>query len=178
MKLAWQLWEGALSPSICDRFVEECKEELSLGDGLVFSGETENINRKTKVGFTSNPEIKDCLENYLLEANRNVFGLNVDYMPPIQFAEYTEGSYYNWHHDIDWTRDGMYNRKLSACVQLSDSDSYEGGDFSFKYVESPAKFRTKGSVLVFPSYHEHRISGLTKGTRHSLVCWMEGLNWV
>lgn len=177
MKVAWQLWEGALSSSLCDKFTEDCKKELTLRDGLIFSEKSENISRKTKVGFTANKEIKTCLEQYLLEANRNVFGVNIDYMPDIQFAEYTSGSYYNWHHDIDWVKDGMYNRKLSVCVQLTDSNNYDGGDFSFRYIENPVNFRTKGSVLVFPSYHEHKISEVTRGIRHSLVCWMEGPNW-
>ena len=71
----------------------------------------------------------------------------------------------------------MYDRKLSVVVQLTDPDEYEGGEFKFKYVEQPEGFNNRGSVLVFPSYLEHCVTPVTKGTRHSLVTWIEGPRW-
>ena len=31
-----------------------------------------------------------------------------------------------------------------------------------------------GSVIVFPSCMEHRVTPITKGTRYSVVCWFVG----
>ena len=71
----------------------------------------------------------------------------------------------------------MYDRKLSVVVQLTDPSDYEGGIFEFKTVETPANFKTRGSILVFPSYLEHQVTEITEGTRYSLVCWAEGPRW-
>ena len=35
----------------------------------------------------------------------------------------------------------------------------------------------KGSVIVFPSFHRHRVTPVTSGIRHSLVTWVEGPHW-
>ena len=71
----------------------------------------------------------------------------------------------------------MYDRKLSICIQLSDPEEYKGGEFQFKSLDSPTNYKTKGSILVFPSYNEHQITEITSGTRYSLVGWMEGPRW-
>ena len=42
---------------------------------------------------------------------------------------------------------------------------------------TPEGFKAQGSVLVFPSYLVHRVSEITKGTRRSLVNWIEGPRW-
>ena len=71
----------------------------------------------------------------------------------------------------------MIDRKLSIIIQLTDENEYEGGNFEFKYIQTPESCRIQGSVLVFPSYNEHRVTEVTKGVRNSLVCWMEGPRW-
>lgn len=180
MRQVWQLWEGGVPSVLCEKLIKECKEEITLKDGTIFSDDRYKSNsdiRQTKVGFTNNPEIKKLLKNYLLQANRNVFNFDVDYIPDAQFGEYSKGSFYSWHHDINWQADSMYDRKLSIVIQLSDSSEYVGGDLQFKSVETPKKFKTQGSVLVFPSYLMHRVTEVTEGTRYSLVAWMEGPRW-
>ena len=180
MRQAWQLWEGKIHPMICEKLMQECKEELTLRDGTVFSDDDYKPNseiRKTKLGFTGNSEIKKLIEYYGFEANRSTFNFDVDYIPDAQFGEYSKGSFYNWHHDVNWQGTSMYDRKLSVVIQLSDPTTYEGGNFEFQDVETPVNFRTQGSILVFPSYLPHRVTEITDGVRHSLVDWLEGPRW-
>lgn len=133
--------------------------------------------RKTKIAWTSNNHLTELVNSYTATANRAVFGFDVSYIPPLQFGEYSEGSYYGWHHDIDWEDSSMFSRKLSFVLQLTDPAEYEGGEFEFKTVQAPIGFSAQGSILVFPSYYEHRVTEITKGTRYSLVCWAEGPRW-
>ncbi len=175
MRQSWQLWEGALSKEKCEKYIEICKQTCTLQDGETFNSDI--AHRQTKIGWTNLPELKQLAQNYGYEANRAAFGFDVNYIPSIQFGEYTEGSFYGWHHDIDWTENKMYDRKLSIVVQLTDPKDYEGGEFQFKSVQSPVTFKTQGSVLVFPSYLEHQVTKITEGTRYSLVCWAEGPRW-
>ena len=34
--------------------------------------------------------------------------------------------------------------------------------------------RSKGCLLVFPSFLSHRVTPIIKGTRYSIITWMEG----
>jgi len=70
-------------------------------------------------------------------------------------------------------------RKLSLSLILSDPDDYEGGDF---YIQTgspdPEKLikmeQKKGRVLAFPSFMIHGVAPVTKGTRRSIVVWVDG----
>ena len=69
-------------------------------------------------------------------------------------------------------------RKLSMTVLLNDN--YEGGEFQFVTynkeecdINTP-EFNKTGSIVVFPSDVEHRVTPVTKGIRYSLVVWFLG----
>ena len=89
------------------------------------------------------------------------------------------GDFYDFHQDsthspMDYEKE---TRKLSMTVQLSDPDSYEGGEFYFyngnnKEEEPPSQ--EQGSIIVFDSRMWHRIAPVTKGVRYSLVSWILG----
>ena len=78
-------------------------------------------------------------------------------------------------------------RKLSTSVILSDGNDYEGADFEM--IDSPSitpndnrglrlikdpGFRTKGSIIFFPSSVWHRVTPITSGVRNSMVFWWLG----
>lgn len=76
-------------------------------------------------------------------------------------------------------------RKVSITVNLSDPEDYEGGDLWLTHLPSDSNsdkletftnpdFRTKGAVVVFPSWVRHRVTPVTKGTRYSAVAWFNG----
>jgi PKHD-type hydroxylase len=62
---------------------------------------------------------------------------------------------------------------------LSDPSEYEGGQFQMQ-TGSPEEDKLmtveqlKGRVIGFPSFLLHRVTPVTKGTRKSLVIWVEG----
>jgi len=39
------------------------------------------------------------------------------------------------------------------------------------------QLKTQGTALIFPSFIVHKVNPVTKGTRHSLVAWIEGPKW-
>ena len=107
------------------------------------------------------------------------FNIDVDNQAEMQFTEYhaAQRGHYDWHQDVHWNGQAAADRKISITVQLSDGDDYEGGDFEFDDVKTNADFRSKGTVLVFPSYLRHRVLPVTSGTRRSLVAWFFGPRW-
>ncbi len=69
-------------------------------------------------------------------------------------------------------------RKLSITILLSEPGiDFRGGEFQINDgIESEAKTINlkKGSLFAFPSYLIHRVSPVTKGTRRSIVVWVQG----
>ena len=91
----------------------------------------------------------------------------------IQYTVYNsdDQGYYDWHLDMG---PGKASRKLSLVFQLSDPTEYEGGDLQINTGQIMTLEKEKGTVLIFPSYLLHRVTPVTKGTRRSLVLWIEG----
>lgn len=79
------------------------------------------------------------------------------------------GGFYDWHVDFG---DGLIaaRRKLTMVVQLSQADSYVGGDFETNAdgVVRQAS-RQIGSALCFPGFVLHRVAPVTEGERYSLT---------
>ena len=90
----------------------------------------------------------------------------------IDLLKYSVGGKYNIHTD-DGTN---FNRHLSIIMNLNDE--YEGGDLIFadqKNKEIKRLELSKGSIVFFPSnfMYPHGIQPITKGTRYSIVAWLE-----
>jgi|TARA_B100000035_G_C20991540_1_gene550410 PKHD-type hydroxylase len=128
----------------------------------------------------------------------------------LQFTSYGKDGHYSWHSDISVEdyfqpvsennldqRDDKYvlgssrmtdfiisnvekPRKLSFSLQLSDHDSYEGGNLQFMSDGSHRIYnapRKKGTVIIFDSRIRHRVSKVRSGRRESLVGWVNGPRW-
>jgi PKHD-type hydroxylase len=178
MRQQWQLWTSALTKDKCNAIKELC-ETYPAVDGAIFANNTEDTSvRRSKVRWIYDSSISDLLHGYATHANRNAFGVDIDRPYEVQYTEYYSENkgFYDWHHDVDWENQRPFDRKLTVIVQLDDPSEYEGGEFNFKTTSNP-DFRPQGSVLVFPSYLEHRVTPVTSGSRHSLVTWIEGPRW-
>ena len=176
----WQLFVAAINKDVCNSLVNEFMQ-IDPIDGTVYSAG--NDHRKSKVRWVHGRfDVEDLLLRFVHEANAVAF--NVDIQPEMREMQFTEyeasyGGKYDWHHDINWENHKNYDRKLSMVVQLSDPDTYEGGMFEFMEVQMPKHkdWKQQGSILIFPSYLQHRVTEVTKGTRYSLVSWVRGPRW-
>lgn len=121
-----------------------------------------------------------------------------------QFTVYEKDDHYNWHTDgqcdhwcarqssvfhnikpeemnLKYTAEPTLLgtvRKISVSAILNDD--YEGGELLFSTIEKEATVQTtkieakKGDLVVFPSFIEHKVAPVTKGTRYSVVVWYGG----
>ena len=94
----------------------------------------------------------------------------------IQVTKYEKGQEYQWHIDQSEMKSPDHlPRKLSVTLLLNDN--FEGGNLE---IYSPIDQEiipipmNAGSYCVFPSWVVHRVKPVTKGTRYSLVAWMNG----
>lgn len=92
---------------------------------------------------------------------------------PLQIAQYDSDDFFDWH--TDFSNGQASTRKLSLSVQLSEPSSYEGGDLQFKIntneINAP---KSVGTVVIFPSFVQHRVTPIISGVRKSLVAWITG----
>jgi len=90
----------------------------------------------------------------------------------IDLLKYSAGEKYDFHTD----NSTGFHRTLSVIINLNND--YEGGDLIFadqKEKEIKRLKLGKGSIVFFPSnfMYPHCIEPITKGTRYSIVAWLE-----
>lgn len=178
MRELWQLWSGAISDEQITSIISYA-EQQPTEDATIFADKSVNTDVRTStVRWLHDGALRDLLFEYIKQANIRAFSVNVENFAEMQFTEYhgTQNGHYDWHYDTHWDGEHNSDRKLSVTVQLSDPSEYEGGDFEFRDCETP-QAKAKGSVLIFPSYLEHRVLPVTSGVRRSLVAWFYGPRW-
>ena len=179
MRQQFHIWQSALSKEQINEILN-LVDNNSLFNAPVFSS-SKSIQKKrsSKIYWINESWVQKLLWEYILEANKKTFHVDVINKSEIQFTEYRshEGGKYDWHHDVNWNAQEGLDRKLSISIQLSDKTDYLGGDFEFEEINSSMDFKGIGTIIIFPSYLRHRVTKVTSGTRRSLVAWFYGPNW-
>ena len=100
--------------------------------------------------------------------------LNITDISELQYVYYPLGGRFKWHNDVIRTEDQSEKlRGLTFSLNLSDPDSYEGGNLSLAMSKDNILNldREKGSYLIFPSFMTHRVDEITRGHREAIVAW-------
>ena len=179
MRELFQLWSASLTDKQIDDIIHTATCQPEQGATIFASSEIVAETRVSTIRWLTDQWVQNLLWHYVRKANNDSFAIDVDNKAEMQFTEYyaEQGGHYDWHQDVHWNGQADTDRKLSVTVQLSDTSEYEGGDFEFDEVKTTADFRSKGTVLVFPSYLRHRVLPVTSGIRRSLVAWFVGPRW-
>ena len=160
-----------------------CDLVISIGNwekGQIGSGNSavqDNKVRQSDVVWLHDSFWISTFLRIIHEVNAQSFEFDLTGIEPLQVTRYkAPKGHYSFHQDGDGfnTREGDLNpRKLSMSVLLSDK--FEGGVFQYQLGEDPVDVTMKkGDAVFFPSYYLHRVTPVTKGTRHSLVAWANG----
>lgn len=128
------------------------------------------------VDFSTQPEFLDKIVDTLNAVNDlhfrfDLFGV-LDQDPPVLVLYRPGQGHYHWHPDAATTSP---MRKLTFTLQLSEPDSYEGGDLEVQGFGTST--REAGSMSIFPSFFWHRVTPVTAGERLALVGWMHGASF-
>jgi hypothetical protein len=95
--------------------------------------------RKSRIGWIPGNESTQWLYAKIAEKvmriNDQYFGFKVTDIESLQYTEYEVGGHYDKHIDIMPPSPGGILRKLTFTIQLTESESYQGGDFTI-YVQS------------------------------------------
>lgn len=189
----YQIFTSAFNDQFCEHIISAAKLYPEQG-GVVGSvdaatGEANyTLDQQTRnstirwVDIYAHREINTILNDYVNAVNSSLFGFDISFgFNSLQYTEYNGDGpapqFYDWHQDCLFDN-AVLDRKLSAVVQLSNPDDYEGGLFEMEGCARPLfnvePFLPRGSLLIFPSYLKHRVLPVTKGLRKSLVTWYNG----
>ena len=189
----YQIFTSAFNDQFCDHIISAAKLYPEQG-GVVGSidattGESSSaLNQEIRnstirwIDIYAHREINTILNDYVNAVNSSLFGFDISFgFNSLQYTEYNGDGpapqFYDWHMDCLFDN-AVLDRKLSAVVQLSSPDDYEGGLFEMEGCARPSfnvePFLPRGSLLIFPSYLKHRVLPVTKGLRKSLVTWYNG----
>jgi PKHD-type hydroxylase len=175
----WAFFAEAFSSEQCDALVEYCKQQ-DLQEGKVGNNRETSIEvRNSKIAFIPPTEFMapyyERISAIVLSLNEQFFKFDLHaFGEHLQFTEYEAPTgKYESHVDRAYK---IPVRKLSIVLQLTDSDTYEGGDLELlTSIEKPTTLpRTRGTLIAFPSFQLHRVTPVTSGTRNSLVGWING----
>ncbi|MEM1123293.1 MAG: 2OG-Fe(II) oxygenase [Bacteroidota bacterium] len=154
---------------------EQQKQAAELEGGVATTDE--ELRKTSIVGLENNEEhqwLYQRISNFALQVNNQRYFYDIrGIFEPLQLMEYSEGDFFDWH--LDFGNQHSSIRKLSVTMQLSDPTDYEGGDLQFMInkdiITAP---RSKGTIIIFPSFIMHRVTPITQGKRRSIVGWVSG----
>jgi PKHD-type hydroxylase len=157
-------------------------EALTVGD-IATAVEVSKV-RSGEVAFFNYADsnllwLFEKLSYVVRQVNEDMFKFDLDYIQALQFTTYgKKGDQYGEHIDVlSGPPANTEYRKLSFSVQLSDSQSYTGGDLMVgpdDIRRGASASRTQGDIIFFPSFMNHKVTPIESGFRHSLVGWVCG----
>jgi PKHD-type hydroxylase len=170
---AYWIYESVLDKDFCNYVVNSLKWEDANIALTTTSDAPKPSERITNVIWQPNNTPIGCvLQFYVSHANYSAgWNFDVQSFEQIQMSEYKDNGHYDWHMDSGTPVNGI-QRKLSCSILLNDPSEFEGGELELKN-SGPAGLK-QGSIIVFPSFLEHRVTAVTSGTRYSAVSWAKG----
>lgn len=191
MNVDWIVIPSFFSADVCNALVQRCaqKEKNFAKVGTNIDGQAQGRidfeARRSKIAWLNIFDIEEIYNSLMVQikqVNRTHYNFDISHgISEIQFTEYNSDNYghYGWHMDVFYRAQNYHDRKLSVSIQLTDPNTYEGGNLEFDKCDPlPTDLsRPLGSVIIFPSFQYHRVTEVTKGTRYSLVTWIEGPKW-
>jgi PKHD-type hydroxylase len=193
MKHMYMIYDGAVSPEVCNSITKQF-DENNFNAGVVgFAGQgcVDTKIRNAETQWAPRNSLVECiLTRFIMQANQEaLWSFDITEPEQVQIGRYKEDQFYNQHidcyikgGDIVSTGNGggvivpmLSQRKISASLLLNDESEYTGGDLLI--VNEVVKTKKQGTIIVFPSFMAHQVTPVTQGIRYSAVCWMNGPKW-
>ena len=177
-------YAGFFTDAECDTIIE-IGEKLKPSFGTIYNG---------KPGGTADGDVRKCgvswirpsedtswifqkIQLAVININEEHYKFSIQWGEDCQFTKYDSSyqGFFSKHLDIVGFS-GEAARKISISVILNDD--YEGGDLNIYTDEAPfvAK-KSRGTLIMFPSFLLHEVTPVISGTRYSLVNWINGTRW-
>jgi len=171
------LWENALSEDFCNYAFRTIDWDEAQTASVTDNNVVKTDVRRTDVVWQDIMQPLGCvLQTYIHSANQQAgWDYPLSEFEKAQIGRYKaeDAGYYDWHMDSGVPINGI-QRKITCVILLNDASEFEGGILQFKGMEDRNVLTKRGSVVVFPSFIEHRVTPVTAGTRYTAVAWASG----
>lgn len=171
----WYL--GQIPPALCDAAVQEFSTiepaEATMG---VDADVQDKQTRNTAIRFAEpNHWFGGLLLQHGMYANKAMnWDFEISGNEQVQFAEYGPEQHYNWHTDTFMLSGKPTDRKVTVVCLMNDPSEFEAGEFQIRLYQEYTAPMTKGAMIAFPSFLEHRVIPVTSGLRQSATVWISG----
>jgi predicted 2-oxoglutarate/Fe(II)-dependent dioxygenase YbiX len=172
--------KNIISPYFCQKIIsladKKSNKNLKIGSGNIdtkirnVQGYSLNLQTPTNLFYWNyvKIEIQKLFIHYKIKFPR----MESNKINQIDLLKYSKGGKYEIHTDSYSTSP----RSLSVIMNLNNT--YKGGDLIFSDQKNNEIKRLKlgkGSIVFFPSnfMYPHMIEPITKGTRYSIVAWLQ-----
>ncbi len=177
MNYTYWKWDAVLSKEFCRSVLEQIDWATAKDATITPNNIVDTKYRRTDVIWQPSAQPIGCVSKCYMEmANQSAeWGYNLSGQEDTQIGRYksTDEGYYDWHIDAGPPQNGI-QRKLSCVILLNDPSEFEGGILQFKGMEDQNLLDKQGSIIVFPSFIEHKVTPVTKGVRYTAVTWASG----
>jgi PKHD-type hydroxylase len=160
----------------CSLIISEA-EKLISKKGTTFGGANAKLRNSDVSWIPDSTPLRWVFDRVMDSAYKSnvwhydIFGM----IDGFQYTQYSgsdrDPAFYTWHKD---TGPNNQHRKISFVALLSDPDDFEGGKLQLKTSKLDNVLTKKGQAIMFPSFVNHQVTPVTKGTRKSLVSWISG----
>lgn len=152
---------------------EQCKELITTYSDSATPWRV-NARKKISTHVIELPWYVDRIDQLMHQVNRGLKFSITGLTDQPALVRYDEDSYFDWHHDMYSGREGVY-RKFSMITILSEPGSHDGGTLEFfNHGVVSTGTPPQGTVIAFPSWIQHRVTKVTRGTRYSAVAFVGG----
>jgi PKHD-type hydroxylase len=174
---AYWKWDAVLSKEFCRSALEQIDWATAKDATVTENNVVDTKSRRTDIVWQESAQPLGCIAKCYMEiANQSAeWGYNLGSQEQTQIGRYksTDEGYYDWHMDAGAPQNGI-QRKLSCVILLNDPSEFEGGVLELKSMEDQNVLNKQGTIIVFPSFIEHRVTPVTKGVRYTAVTWASG----
>ena len=155
----WKSWiiqttTPLFTPDQCRQIIEcgrkQKPQSAQVGMGKPGGG-TDTKKRVTTISWIPFKEMEHLyrdLYKFIVKANENHFGFgDIQITENVQFTEYPEGGFYDWHMDCDVNMQHEPPvRKISMTLLLNDPAEFEGGELE---IMAPGKYAALKQAMQF-----------------------------
>ena len=178
----WYYWQSVFKPAEIKKINKLITKNLVHMEDTPAAG----VTKTSEVKMVKWGKIKSLLlpmYTQALSANGLGFGFNLYPMLDSNVLHYniyssTSKGEYDWHEDGISHENPVSDFKLTNLLNLSETP-YEGGSFylgtKYSYVK---ELSIPGNMITFPSFRNHRVTPVTKGTRKTLTLWLVGSKFI
>ena len=150
--------------------------------GEIFGGRKESVRSVNLVDVNfieSNDWIYRKIITNVYNANEKWWNFDISGIEQkFMIGKYKKKNTGKYLPHTDYSQIGMFPRKITVIVQLTDPNKYEGCSTKLFYQESPEVVSKElGSMTMFPSYTLHEVEPVTKGSRYAMFGWIYGPHW-